>query len=129
MLGLADEHLAPFLADPAGFARLAAHTCPAAAAPTRADLAASGIPTVQDSVLRATFLRKFPVTCARILPDLCAFTAAHLVVALMNSWYEVAVEMLLRYAVQDSTIIDDLDGAEVSENDAGTIAFALDGKA
>lgn len=109
VLGFADEHLGAFLADPAGFARLAAHTCPAAAALARRDLAASGIPALQDSVLRATFLRKFPVTCARIFPDLHAFTSAHLVAALMDAWHEVAVEMLLRYAVQETVETRHLD--------------------
>lgn len=98
----AGERLADFHANPSGFARIAVTGCPEAAAFARADLAASEMPAVADAVLRSTFLRKFPVTSARILADPQAFTASHLVAALLDAWHEVAVEMLLRHVVQDS---------------------------
>lgn len=97
----AGERLADFHANPATFGRIAASCCPEAAAFARADLLASGIPPLADAVLRSTFQRKFPVTCARILADPQAFTAGHLVAALLDTWHEVAVEMLLRYVVQE----------------------------
>ncbi|MBF4459544.1 hypothetical protein [Pseudoclavibacter sp. VKM Ac-2867] len=98
----AGERLAEFHANPATFGRIAASGCPEAATFARADLIASGIPPLADAVLRSTFQRKLPVTCARILADPQAFTAGHLVAALLDAWHEVAVEMLLRYVVQDS---------------------------